>query len=309
MPIQATKYQFLNVGSVFLGDRSGGPIENVGEAPELALEIAIDAKVMRDTSASGGGNLEKYERVESMSGSIKMHKLSPSNLGIALRANQTEVASGAVTGELHDGYLGALVPFVNLYDPDVAPVISRAVSDAWAATTAYDVGDAILDTSRIYVCTVAGTSGGTEPTWPTDGTTVTDGTVTWKDTGTAALVANTDYTLIGAGALISSTSTKFLAGYPMPLTIGYTKNASYLLEMLTNSGTEYRLIFGGLNEGDNDAPNVTELYRVKFSPTAGLPLKGDDWMSLDLTFEVLSDPTKTGAGLSKFGRFKLPKLV
>ena len=35
-----------------------------------------------------------------------------------------------------------------------------------------------------YQATVAGTSGSAEPTWPTDGTTVTDGTVTWQDMGT-----------------------------------------------------------------------------------------------------------------------------
>lgn len=36
--------------------------------------------------------------------------------------------------------------------------------------------------ARIYVCTTAGTSGTTEPTWPdSDNATVTDGTVTWKE--------------------------------------------------------------------------------------------------------------------------------
>lgn len=34
-----------------------------------------------------------------------------------------------------------------------------------------------------YECEAAGTSGSTEPTWPTDGSTVVDGTVTWRDKG------------------------------------------------------------------------------------------------------------------------------
>ncbi len=52
----------------------------------------------------------------------------------------------------------------------------------WAASTAYTVGQTISPPSangHIYQCTVAGTSGGTAPsTWPTDGSTFTDGGVT-----------------------------------------------------------------------------------------------------------------------------------
>lgn len=60
---------------------------------------------------------------------------------------------------------------------------TRAV-DKWNATTAYSLGDeAIPDASQngyTYEVTTAGTSGGSEPTWPTTlGNTVVDGTVTW----------------------------------------------------------------------------------------------------------------------------------
>ena len=55
---------------------------------------------------------------------------------------------------------------------------------AWAASTDYSVGDYVRPTSANgynYECTVAGTSGTSEPTWPTTiGETVTDGSITWK---------------------------------------------------------------------------------------------------------------------------------
>lgn len=57
---------------------------------------------------------------------------------------------------------------------------------AWAATTAFAVGDVrratTLQTSGlVFRCTVAGTSASTEPAWPTDiGSTITDGTATWQ---------------------------------------------------------------------------------------------------------------------------------
>jgi hypothetical protein len=62
-------------------------------------------------------------------------------------------------------------------------------SSDWAASTAYSLGDKVLRTSGVgveetgglyMVCTVAGTSGGSEPTWDTAvGNTTTDNTVTW----------------------------------------------------------------------------------------------------------------------------------
>lgn len=61
---------------------------------------------------------------------------------------------------------------------------------AWQASTAYTerpageagLGSTVKPTSEngLYaICTVAGTSGGSEPTWPSLGNTVTDGGVTW----------------------------------------------------------------------------------------------------------------------------------
>lgn len=56
---------------------------------------------------------------------------------------------------------------------------------AWAASTAYVVGDIVRATTLqasglVFLCSTAGTSSGTEPAWATDiGSTVTDNTVVW----------------------------------------------------------------------------------------------------------------------------------
>jgi lambda family phage minor tail protein L len=56
---------------------------------------------------------------------------------------------------------------------------------AWAASTAFAVGDVRRATSSqnsglVFECTTAGTSGSSEPNWPTDiGSTLTDNTVVW----------------------------------------------------------------------------------------------------------------------------------
>ena len=56
-------------------------------------------------------------------------------------------------------------------------------STAWVANTAYALGAIVIPTVNNglwYECTTAGTSGASQPTWPTtEGQTVADGTVTW----------------------------------------------------------------------------------------------------------------------------------
>jgi len=57
---------------------------------------------------------------------------------------------------------------------------------AWAASTAYVVGDVVRAitvqaSGLVFECTVAGTSSTSEPSWPTDiSSTIVDGNVTWQ---------------------------------------------------------------------------------------------------------------------------------
>lgn len=94
--------------------------------------------------------------------------------GVALNVN------GYVTGfvQNNDGTSGNFVVLADKF-AIVTP------TTAWAATTAYSLGDfrrptTPTDPSRVFECTTAGTSGGSEPSWTTTlGGTVNDGTVVW----------------------------------------------------------------------------------------------------------------------------------
>jgi hypothetical protein len=66
--------------------------------------------------------------------------------------------------------------------------VSRIQGDTvryWALLTAFNSGDLavpLTDNGRAYRCIATGTTGATEPTWPTtQGGMVSDGSVTWQE--------------------------------------------------------------------------------------------------------------------------------
>lgn len=67
----------------------------------------------------------------------------------------------------------------------VIACVGRVAVPAWSANTAYGPvaaqGKAIVVNARLFVATTAGTSGATQPTWPTNGSTVSDGSVVWQE--------------------------------------------------------------------------------------------------------------------------------
>lgn len=79
----------------------------------------------------------------------------------------------------HPGTFSGSATWDYQYGPDYNPFTT------WAASTAYTTSSLVVQptipNARHYLCTVAGTSGATEPVWPTtENSTVVDGTVTWK---------------------------------------------------------------------------------------------------------------------------------
>ncbi len=75
---------------------------------------------------------------------------------------------------------------------------------SWAASTAYALGDVrraatAQVTGLFFKCVTAGTSGSSEPAWPTDiGVEATDGSVTWK----AISSVYADLSVLAPGAII-----------------------------------------------------------------------------------------------------------
>ncbi|MCG8642291.1 MAG: DUF3383 family protein, partial [Desulfobacterales bacterium] len=75
-------------------------------------------------------------------------------------------------------------------------ISSGKTAPGWAAATVYSVGDLIkplAENGHYYKCTVGGTSSGSEPAWSTtENAEITDGSVTWKETGYTSISAALD---------------------------------------------------------------------------------------------------------------------
>jgi hypothetical protein len=109
-------------------------------------------------------------------------------------------------------------------------------SNNWKASTAYVVGDICyspaVSSYKRFECTVAGTSGSTEPIWPAVGSTIVDGTVTGDILGITAAqfdnskkLANTEF-VKKAGLQLAATA-QYTSG---PITLSATQ-AGQLIDL------------------------------------------------------------------------------
>lgn len=89
------------------------------------------------------------------------------------------------------------------------------------------------------------------------------------------------------------------------LWVSYTYGAYASIEALTTKSIELALTFGGLNEADSGKPTVVDIYRCSQGVTKTLAMLGKSFGALDVEGSVLMDPTKTGAGISRYYKTSL----
>lgn len=181
-------------------------------------------------------------------------------------------------------------------------------ASAAATSTAYAVGDFVVPATpngRYYMAVVAGTSGGSAPTWPTDGTTVTDGGVTWRDMGTILRVVNTDYRvdaasgriyIIPGGGLATAIGHARALATPVDLElyVGYTPAAETRTRV--TSGTAGSVSGAVRFISDNAAGSNRDLYiaSATLAPSGELPLiTADDIASFTVSLGINTRDTST----------------
>lgn len=84
------------------------------------------------------------------------------------------------------------------------------------------------------------------------------------------------------------------------ITIDYTPLADDLVQALTETGKEYRLVFDGMNESRGGKPVLLICHRAQFSPTKSLDLIADGFGHLQIEAELLADEGIAGTGKSRY---------
>lgn len=179
-------------------------------SPSAELTVALESEEATYVSAEEGVNeiLDRTLTSLDRSATLACNNLSREVLGLFIIAGLEDIAqaSASVTNEDSDyvfpnsriqlggtanngaGVFGVSAVSVSAYEGETAAV--------WTLTTAHAIGDVRVPTvanTHWYMATTAGTTAGTQPTWPTNGSTVVDGTVTWQDMGVIAYTFTTDY--------------------------------------------------------------------------------------------------------------------
>jgi len=285
----------------------------IGNCPGVTLAIATQ-KAEHYSSEAGLRQKDKSVLVQvDRTGKLDCDNMSLDNMALffsgeveAIAQTSTSVTNEAVSA-LADRYYqlgyGTSTPGGAR---NVSAVVVEADAAIWAVATAYAVGAIRKPTTgadlHYYRCTVAGTShAATEPTWPTDGSTVTDGTVTWEDGGPLLLVAGTDYNtdltlgrlqILATGRVGTHNST----GLATPLVVDYTRPAAAWERLKTGAATELTGALRVVSDNASGANRDFYMPSVSLTPDGDLPLiaENTDFAKVGFALEVLK-PTNMEA--------------
>lgn len=212
-------------------------------------------------------------------------------VGFLGEAENIAVTAGSVTDEVVTAPQPGNALALACREISAVTVTRQNGDDAadWAATTAIAPGAfrvPAVANDHFYKCTVAGTTGGSAPAWPTNGGTVIDGTVTWKDMGTIIAVLNTDYTIGVDGARLGwiTLAEDSRIEFEEPLSHDYTYAArtGYRIKGAVQPVRKVRWFLDGESLEDG-RPVYVEVYETQAMPSNAVDFLSDNWQSIGIS--------------------------
>jgi len=286
------------------------------------FNITVESEQFRHVSSESG--LEEvdleFTRSITRSGSITTDNMSSDNLELFLAADATTITQTSSSPTNEDiGPVTANRTYqlgLSVAKGGVRNVSSVSASfaegddaSARANSTAYAVGDfykPAVSNNHFYVCTVAGTSDSSPPTFTTDGTTFADGTATFRDVGLIA-IANTsdaDYLVDTSLGLLSvkptgaiaTALTRLPAGTTLSLHVDYTRAAITREQIATSASVSLEGELKFISDNPQGAQQDVFLPKCTLSPNGDLPfITGDEVASAQFTVGISKKDSTTAA--------------
>lgn len=280
------------------GARTGG-YRQVGDAYPLSLQVSTKKVEVKSRMVERAGQIiASKTEIDTINGKLTLREWNAANLAWALSgsASALSAASGSESADEVVAVSGAAVPLAHRNVSSL--VVTRTAGDdaaAWTATAEITSGAYRIPTTpngHFYKATVGGDTGGTEPTWPTDGSTVSDGTVTWQDMGTI-IAAATDYQLDATLGLLTALATGDIEdGETLSCAYDYAAQADYRVDV--GSAVQIRVaILAHLYDEYRDKHYVLEIDSAVLSTNSEINFISEEGstgelLQFDLTLETLS---------------------
>lgn len=335
------------IGGRFKLGKAGGraPTDFIGLVSSAQEQIEQTEIRLPDTTSPQGGTYDTFARVDRFFLTLALREINSRNLANALYADITEVPSTAVTGEevvLGVGQTTALAKMplditrveINSveYDEDIDWRITGAGLEVIEDSDLADYIAAQLGSKAATSAPKSGNTGnGTMGTVTVTSAAVGVYTVSFTSstafsvtgpggsvgTGTAGAAFSTG----GLGFTITAGATAFGIGDGFTITVAeatevvaevdYTSAAFDEIELLTNSGQEWYLLFEGANAVGQKGKFNAHYWRVKFSPTESRDVLGnEDFMTMTVRAEVLREDSRaTSDAKSAYGKLQKQRVA
>ena len=296
----------------------------VGNVLELGLEHSEDVQKQDDMTQLGGGTHAEVRRVTEVKLTMKLADLNVVNLARATLGTIEGIEAGNVIGESHVAVLGGLLPLAHIapaavvvtkgggsstvVDEEHAGVNQGALvplAHVGPSAVSVKVG-ATLGAAAVVAATGNYTVGATGVQVLPAAADIPDGSTLWVSytfpIGTVVAAAG-NYMVMPEGVVVLENATDIADADA--LSVSYSYGAYAAIEALTTKAPEMEFLFGGMNEADSGKPVVVNIWRASQGVTKALTLIQKGFGSLDVEGTVLQDPTKVGAGISKYYRTRL----
>jgi hypothetical protein len=269
-----------------------------GNCPEFTVSIESEKS---DHYSSEAGLRQKDASVTvevNRTASMTCDNLSAVNLARYLAGSLETVtqASGSVTDEAMSlrsarHYQIGATPSNPAGVRNISALTVTVAATVWADEAAVAAGAIVKPSTgadlHYYRCITPGETGATEPTWPVNGSTVTDGTAVWEDCGPLLLVAGTDINVDLELGRLQALET--IGEIPTPVILAYTRPAKTWQRIKTGASTELAGAVRVIADNASGADRDFYMPKVNLTPSGDMPVitSDTDFVSMEFSVEIL----------------------